>query len=166
MPFCCFKQLVTLKNWNSKLFEIISFLKMFCLHRLFPQMRNFVVDFSRNLSSHFVVKWKIYSSAPTAPTTLTENIFRQIDYLVTSLAFSKNVVFPEFCQKLCVEITEIHFFGKIFVKVTVLLKKLLNSWFDEIFFNVREKSKFFRQINVFIREVTKNWFYEFFPRKI
>ena len=26
-----------------------------------------------------------------------------------------------------------HFFGKNFVKVTVLLQKLLNSWFDEIF---------------------------------
>ena len=41
-----------------------------------------------------------------------------------------------------VEITEIysHFFGKNFVKVMVLLTKLLNSWFDKIFFN---KSKFF-----------------------
>ena len=27
-----------------------------------------------------------------------------------------------------------HYFGKTFVKATVLLKKLLNSWFDEIFF--------------------------------
>ena len=27
-----------------------------------------------------------------------------------------------------------HIFGKNFVKVTVLLNKLLNKWFDEIFF--------------------------------
>ena len=30
-----------------------------------------------------------------------------------------------------------HFFGKNFVKATVLLKKLLNRWFDEIFFSER-----------------------------
>ena len=29
------------------------------------------------------------------------------------------------------------FFGKNFVKVTLLLKKLLNSWFDDFFFSVR-----------------------------
>ena len=33
-----------------------------------------------------------------------------------------------------------HFFGKNFVKPTFLLKKLLKSWFDEIFFG---ESKFF-----------------------
>ena len=32
-----------------------------------------------------------------------------------------------------------HFFGKNFVKITVLLLRLLNSWFDEIFFG---ESKF------------------------
>ena len=34
------------------------------------------------------------------------------------------------------------FFGKIFVKVTVLLKKLLTSWFHENFFSEREFPQF------------------------
>ena len=44
-----------------------------------------------------------------------------------------------------VEITEIlsHFFRKNFVKALVLLKKLLNRWFDEIFFQWERFSRFF-----------------------
>ena len=45
-------------------------------------------------------------------------------------------------QQHSVEIAEIldnsHFFRKNFVKAMVLLKKLLNSWFDEFFFSERE----------------------------
>ena len=40
-----------------------------------------------------------------------------------------------------------HFFGKNFVKVTVLLKKLLDSWFDEFFFPVRENFSFFYSVD-------------------
>ena len=65
--------------------------------------------------------------------------------------FSKNVAFTKFLPKKCereypqcsVEKTRnclSHFFDKNFVKVTVLLKKLWNSWFDEIF---SDNSKFF-----------------------
>ena len=39
-----------------------------------------------------------------------------------------------------------HIFGKSFVKITVLLKKLLNSCFDEILFLVRENFSFFHFI--------------------
>ena len=35
-----------------------------------------------------------------------------------------------------------HFFGKNFVKATFLLKKSLNSWFDEIFFRWERISRF------------------------
>ena len=75
-----------------------------------------------------------------------------------------------------------HFFRKKFVKVTVLLKKLLNSWFDEIFVSVRVFFFFsffhtvpftllklrnftatvfwqiFRQIKVLLKNFTMNWF--------
>ena len=66
--------------------------------------------------------------------TLTEKILRQITYLLISIAFTN------FSQT-CVEVNSPHcgnygnllslFFGKNFVKVMVLLTKLLNSWFDE-----------------------------------
>ena len=91
-----------------------------------------------------------------------------------------------------VEITGIHshaFFDKNFVKVTVLLKKLLNKWFDEFFFqwesifvfstvwfhynssrynglfgvilHARFQQKF-RQINSSLRNHTTKWLREFF----
>ena len=49
-----------------------------------------------------------------------------------SFSESKLFIFP----RCVVEITEIysHFFGKNFVKVTFVLKKLLSRWFDEIIF--------------------------------
>ena len=48
--------------------------------------------------------------------------------------------FSTLCAQCSVEITGIryHAFGKNFVKATVLLNKLLKSWFDEIFFGERE----------------------------
>ena len=46
------------------------------------------------------------------------------------------------------------FFGKSFVKVTVLLIKLLNSWFDDIFFRETE-SKIFRQIKFLVVSFAK-----------
>ena len=68
--------------------------------------------------------------------TLTEKIFRQINYLVISLVNA--LVSRNFCQKCVrenfrnfhtVEIAEIfsHFFHKNFVKAIVLLNKLLNN---------------------------------------
>ena len=39
-----------------------------------------------------------------------------------------------------------HIFGKNFVKVTALLKEILNSWFDE-FFSVRVNSSFFHTVH-------------------
>ena len=42
-------------------------------------------------------------------------------------------------------------FGKNFVKVTVLLKKLLKSWFHEIFFGEREFLKFPHCVEVKLR---------------
>ena len=45
------------------------------------------------------------------------------------------------------------FFGKSFVKVTVLLKKLLNSWFDEIFLGDSEFSIFPHCVNRFKMKV-------------
>ena len=79
--------------------------------------------------------------------------FRQINYLVISL-FSKSVTFTNFLPKKCeseflktplhtaqcgnCRNSLSHFFRKNFVKTMVFLKKLLNSWFDEIFFSERE----------------------------
>ena len=64
-----------------------------------------------------------------------------------SYLFSKPLFLRNFCEKMWERISEIstlcsahcgnygnllsRSFGKNFVKVTVLLKKLLNSWFDE-----------------------------------
>ena len=90
--------------------------------------------------------------------TLTGKKFRQINYLVISLV--NPLLSRNFCQNIFREINVLlknftmncltkkldgaqcgnygnllsRIFGKIFVKVTGLLKKLLNSWFDEIFF--------------------------------
>ena len=66
-------------------------------------------------------------------------------------------------------------FCKIFVKVTVLLNKLLKSWFHEIFFGERDFlvfprncenftvtlfSQTFREINVLLKNFAVNWFDE------
>ena len=59
------------------------------------------------------------------------------------------------------------FFRKNFVKAMVLLKKLIDSLFDEILFSVKENFSFFhtviltliwqksRETNVFTKEITK-----------
>ena len=73
---------------------------------------------------------------------LSLKIFSSNQLISDSLV--KSLLSRDFCQK-CVSwerISEIstvwnllpQFFGKNYAKVTVLLKKLLNSWFDEIFF--------------------------------
>ena len=66
------------------------------------------------------------------------------------------------------------FFGKNFVKATVLLKKLLRSWFHGIFFSVSEKEflvlqhhhYFYGKINIVFVKVTvylnKSWFHGIF----
>ena len=65
--------------------------------------------------------------------------------------FSKTVTFTKFLPKKYVSRFFCHsdftwnhlqLFSKTFVKVTVLLKKLLNSWFDEIFFWLERMSRF------------------------
>ena len=89
--------------------------------------------------------------------------------------FVQNVTFTDTVIAQCVEIAEIpHFFCKYFVKAMVLLKKLLNSWFDENFFQweriyrfphcavVWKLQKFtltivwqkFRENNCFTKEIT------------
>ena len=70
---------------------------------------------------------------------------RQINCLVISLV--KLLLSRNFCKKSCKSTVQSHcgnygnllslFFDKNFVKVTILLTKLLNSWFDE------SESKFF-----------------------
>ena len=60
-------------------------------------------------------------------------------------------------------------FGKNFVKVTLLLKKLLKSWFDEIFFGETKFFVFphffgknFVKATVFLNKPLKSWFDEIF----
>ena len=49
-------------------------------------------------------------------------------------------------------------FDKNFVKSTVLLKKLLKSWFHEIFFSVREHVSFFHTVDTVLKfTVTHLW---------
>ena len=80
--------------------------------------------------------------------SLIEKIFRQINYLVISQV--KTLLSRNFCQK-CVRLdfqcgnfgnSLSNFFDKTFVKATVLLNKLLQSWFHENFFGEREFPKF------------------------
>ena len=81
-------------------------------------------------------------------------------------------VFPVLSPQQC-EIAEIlshTFFIKNFVKAMVLLKKLLNSWFDEIFFSERELREFslthfgknFVKVTVLLNKLLKSWFDEIF----
>ena len=97
---------------------------------------------------------------------ITWKLFREINFIVK--LFNKEVTFTKIFQKtviqkfcklhtvLCVLKTEIysHFFGKNFVKATFLLKTLLNSWFDEIFFSLaRVKFSFFHTFCEMHREI-------------
>ena len=50
------------------------------------------------------------------------------------------------------------FFGKNFVKVTSLLMKLLNSWFDEIFFSVKINFSATSTVWVWKRKITLTLF--------
>ena len=70
-----------------------------------------------------------------------------------------------------VEIADIlsHFFRKNFVKATVLLKKLLNSWFDEKKFSSSEREFLvflhcvtvnFRNFQTTVKKMKENWFHE------
>ena len=88
---------------------------------------------------------------------LTEKIFRQINSLVICIV--KTLLSRKFCQK-SVRLNFYNFhtvnsaqcgnygnslsriFGKNFVKVKILLNKLLKSWFDEIFFRWERISRF------------------------
>ena len=68
--------------------------------------------------------------------------FRQINFEL-SYVFRKKLLSRNFCEKMVAVKSRnfhnvlSHFFGKNFVKVTDFLKKILNSWFDEIFLLVK-----------------------------
>ena len=94
-----------------------------------------------------------------------------------NLRGSKILVFPQ-CDPHSMEIMEIHchthFFDKNFVKVTFLLKKILNSYFDEIFIlvtvnfsyfhtHIVEKREFYCHANFFS---SKQFRVKFFCKKI
>ena len=71
----------------------------------------------------------------------------------------KNVAFTKFLSNKCEilvwklrKFTLTHFWQKNFVKVMVLLKKVLNSWFDEIFL-VRVNFSFFHTISTLIKHI-------------
>ena len=57
-----------------------------------------------------------------------------------------------------------HFFGKNFVKVTFLLRKLLKSWFHEFSYSVKENFSFFhtveKQIMTLMTIFTWNWMFK------
>ena len=84
--------------------------------------------------------------------SLTEKIFREINSF--SNFFRKSGAYTKFCQNFWERILHSaqcgnygnslsRIFGKNFVKVTVLLNKLLiKSWFDEIFFRWERISRF------------------------
>ena len=86
--------------------------------------------------------------------------FRESSYLITSL-FSNNVAFTKFLSvlKLHIALWKLReftalprIFGKNFVKVTVLLKKLLNKCFDEKFFSgMGVNFRNFHSVNCFPR---------------
>ena len=103
--------------------------------------RNFCQKCVRvNFWSYHTTVWK------NEKFSLTEKIFRQINSLVISLV--ETLLSRNFCQK-CVRLNRSnfhtvntaqcgnygnllsHFFGKNSVKATLLLKKVLNWWFDE-----------------------------------
>ena len=109
--------------------------------------------------------------------SLIEKIFRQINYLVISQV--KTLLSRNFCQK-CVRLdfqcgnfgnSLSNFFDKTFVKATVLLNKLIQSWFHDIFFKWKTVSlswkwkllnfnlthfwQKFRESNVLTKEITK-----------
>ena len=87
----------------------------------------------RNLLSHIFSK--TFVKVTVLLKKLTLKIFRQINSLVTYLV--KPLLSRNFCQnRVRVNfrnfhiVTQLHFYGKNFVKAVVILKKLLKSWFD------------------------------------
>ena len=63
---------------------------------------------------------------------------------------------PE-CENCCNLVS--HIFDKNFVKITFLLNKLLNTWFDEIFFSVKVNFSFFHTVRLrtFCIEFSISW---------
>ena len=102
----------------------------------------------------------ITASAAESLFTVNQKKFRQINSLVFSLV--NTLLSRNFCQiSVTVNFRNFHtvsefqcaqcgnygnslshYFGKNFVKVTYLLKKILKSWFDEIFFQWERISRF------------------------
>ena len=80
--------------------------------------------------------------------------FRQINYLFSNF-FSKTIDFTRFLRKKYerefLQFSLIHFWQK-FRENNILLKKILKSWFDEIFFGETEffylSTKYARMVNI------------------
>ena len=104
--------------------------------------------FARHYLYFYIVeKGKIYLHwKKLSSNQLFSNFFSKTVTFTKFLPKMRESEFPEFPQcAVCVETAAIytvsHIFGKTFVNLTVLvvlLKKLLNSWFNEIFFSERE----------------------------
>ena len=102
-----------------------EFMGICWIHRICVDFLNYTENFVK--SSHLFYR---------RITLLLINL--TIDLILTAREWTAIVFFPwnwievSQCGNCCDLVS--HIFGKNFVKVTFLLKKLLKSWFDEIFF--------------------------------
>jgi len=132
-------------QWGVKYLIEINFL----LNDILVWRNFYSKDSSVHSIAHLHTVWKLRNFTAT----VISQIFRQINVLLKNFTLnwfdekklrgSEFLVFPH-CVAQCGNCRNSlsHFFHKNFVKAMVLLKKLLKSWYDEIFFQWERISRF------------------------
>ena len=132
---------------SNQLYLLDLFSKTVTFTKFLPKMP----DRELRLFSHWNAVWKLRNFTAT----ILSQKFREINFLLKNFTLNwldeKNLYGSEFlvflhtlCERTVrkLRIFSLTLFWKNFVKATILLKKLSNKWFDEIFFSVNE-SKFY-----------------------